>query len=202
MGFKVPVNSGSGIDASSVAASNVSETHIALLRGINVGGKNKLPMADLVELFCQAGCHNVRSYIQSGNILFDASPLVVQAVSMKVSKSINDRFGYTVPVIVVSRDELELAVRDNPFLRKRIKADPSSLHLAVLQKEPSVAELGLLDPQRSPADTFAIRDRHIYLYCPNGLARTKLTNAYFDRTLKTTTTIRNWRTVNKLLELT
>lgn len=173
--------------------------HVALLRGINVGGKNMLPMKDLAAMFTNAGCASVSTYIQSGNVVFEASPALSRRIPTLIERAISDRFGYKVPVMTRTGGELHKIVRGNPFLQAG--ADAGTLHVAFLAGPPAAAKVKALDPDRSPPDAFAVRGREIYLQCPNGYGRTKLTNGYFDSKLATTSTVRNWRTVVKLLEL-
>ena len=111
-----------------------------------------------------------------------------------------NRFGYRVPVVTRTDQELQEIAHGNPFLDAGAEAD--KLHVAFLAEQPDDAGVQALDPNRSPGDEFAVLGREVYLHCPNGLARTKLTNSYFDSTLSTTSTMRNWRTVLRLLELT
>ena len=172
---------------------------VALLRGINVGGKNKLPMAKLVEIFSEAGCSDVRTYIQSGNVVFAASVKTVKRLPSLIAEAIAARFGLRVPVVLRSSEELRDVARSNPFLRSG--HDAESLHVAFLADAPARRSSAALDHARSPGDSFELRGRELYLHLPNGVARTKLTNAYFDGTLETTSTVRNWRTVLKLLEM-
>jgi uncharacterized protein (DUF1697 family) len=180
-------------------------THVALLRGINVGGKNILPMKDLAAMFAAAGCADVRTFIQSGNVIFSAPAVLARKLPDHVTKAIEKRFGYRVPVIVRTSDELARAIRDNPFLQpgadERAEADEKPLHIYFLADLPGAAAIAALDPNRSTPDAFHVRDREIYLHLPNGMARTKLTNAYFDSKLSTISTARNWATVQKLLEM-
>jgi uncharacterized protein (DUF1697 family) len=180
--------------------SNKVGTYVALLRGINVGGKNKVPMPDLVEMFTEAGCSNVRTYIQSGNVVFSVAPKSAKRVPDLVSRRIADRFGYRVPVVLRTVDEFRQVAVSNPFLQS--DCDANSLHVGFLADLPDPRDVAALDPKRSPGDSFTMRGQEIYLCLPNGVARTKLTNAYFDSRLTTTSTFRNWRTVLKLLELT
>ncbi|MXY78615.1 MAG: DUF1697 domain-containing protein [Chloroflexi bacterium] len=184
---------------SSVGAGQSMSVSVALLRGINVGGKNRLPMKELAAMFVEAGCDDVRTYIQSGNVLFRAGSAPAADIPSLISASILDRFGYRVPVVTRTARELEEIVHRNPFPQAGAEAD--KLHVAFLAEQPDDAQMDALDPNRSPGDEFAVSGREIYLHCPNGLARTKLTNSYFDSTLSTTSTMRNWKTVRKLLEL-
>jgi len=176
-----------------------ADTHVALLRGINVGGKNKLPMDELVGLFAGAGCSDVKTYIQSGNVVFRATPKIATRLAERVSERIERSLGLRVPVVLRSAQELERVARTNPFLAAG--ADPEVLHVMFLADQPAKAAVTGLDPKRSPPDEFAVVGREIYLRCPQGMARTKLTNAYFDAKLATISTVRNWRTVTKLIEL-
>ena len=173
--------------------------HVALLRGINVGGKNKLPMKELTAIFEGAGGTEVRTYIQSGNVVFRGAATVADGISRAVASEISRRFGYRIPVVRRTADELEKVVKRNPF--NKIGADPKRLHVSFLENRPSASAVRGLDPDRSPPDEFVVSGREIFLYCPNGVARTKLTNQYFDSKLRTVSTVRNWKTVLKLVEL-
>ena len=180
-------------------AKSTKSPHIALLRGINVGGKNKLPMASLVPLFVEAGCRQVRTYIQSGNVLFLCSDAVAKKLPDQVSAAIKKSFGLGVPVILRSLAELSHAAQNNPYLKDQV--DPKQLQLMCLADKPSAKQIAALDARRSPPDSFVVQGRDIYLNLPNGAARSKLSNAYFDSKLQTVSTARNWNTVLKLMEL-
>ena len=173
--------------------------HAALLRGINVGGNNIVPMKALADIFARAGAENVRTYIQSGNVLFEARPGAADRIARAVGAEIEKRFGFAVPVLVRTADELRLISINNPFFGKGAPDD--RLYVMFLADTPDPALVQALDSNRSPQDKFAVRGRDIYLSLPSGVARTKLTNAYFDSKLKTVSTMRNWRTTLKLLEL-
>ena len=150
-------------------------------------------------MFVEAGCQDVRTYIQSGNVLFRTGPTAAEDIPSRISASILDRFGYRVPVVTRTAQELEEIVQRNPFLQAGAETD--KLHVAFLAEQPDDAQVDALDPNRSPGDEFTVLGREIYLHCPNGLARTKLTNSYFDSKLSTISTMRNWKTVLKILEL-
>lgn len=177
----------------------LKDAHIALLRGINVGGKNKLPMKSLVSIFEAAGCKSVQTYIQSGNVVFMAKAALARRIPELVSDAIAKEFGYKVPVVSRTAADLKKVVRANPFTKT--EPDERLLHVAFLAKKPTATQAAELDPDRSSPDEFELRGREIYLRCPNGVARTKLTNAYFDSKLATTSTMRNWKTTLKLLAL-
>ena len=175
--------------------------YVALLRGVNVGGKNKLPMKDLAGMFGDAGCTGVVTYIQSGNAVFRASDACAARVPAAIAKTIADRLGFRPSVVLRTAAELRAVVRGNPFLRGGASAEIDFLHVMFLADRPSAAAVAALDPKRSPPDEFRVVGREVYLRLPNGAGRTKLTNAYVEAKLATTSTMRNWRTVMKLAEM-
>ncbi len=174
-------------------------SYTALLRSINVGGKNKLPMKDLTALFEAAGAKRVRTYVQSGNVVFEASTAVARGMPKRITAAIEHAFGYQVPVVVRTAKELARIVDSHPFVT--VDADPKKIHVAFLADEPTADQIASLDPNRSPGDVFVVHGREVYLSFPNGVGRSKLTNRYLDRQLGTMSTLRNWRTVLALLEL-
>jgi uncharacterized protein (DUF1697 family) len=174
-------------------------THVAFLRGINVGGKHILPMKHLAEFFVEGDCGNVRTYIQSGNVVFSASPAAIAGLAEGISQKIEQRFGFPSPVILRSRDEMSCIVRSNPFLKAGMPE--KALYVYFLADSPAANATKSLDPNRSAPDSYRVCGREIYLHLPNGMARTKLTNTYFDSKLATVCTARNWTTVIQLLEM-
>ena len=179
--------------------------YVALMRGINVGGKNKLPMKELAALFSDAGCENVRTYIQSGNVLFDLpepdrdARKVTSTLAASVSESIARDFGFRIPIVMRSEAEMRAALADNPFFDR---GDPAErLFVMFLADSPGADRIEALDPLRSAPDEFEVRGQEIFLSIASSAATTRLTNAYFDSKLATISTSRNWRTATKLLEL-
>jgi len=173
--------------------------HVALLRGINVGGKNLLAMKALVAMFEDAGCTDVSTYIQSGNVVFRAPPRRVPTLAAAITRRIAAATGVQIPVLLRSHAELATGVRANPFLGR--DPPPTALHVVFLAGRPTATAVAALDPTRSPPDEYAVVGREIYLRCPDGVGRSKLTTAYFDRALATISSGRNWRTVTTLLDL-
>jgi uncharacterized protein (DUF1697 family) len=169
--------------------------HVALLRGINVGGNNILPMKDLTKMFTDAGCKEVRTYIQSGNVIFEG-PAGAAGVADAIKAKIEKRFGYRVPVILRTAGQLLKTIRDNPFLAAG--AHEKTLYVYFLAGSASASAIATLDPGRSAPDAFHVSGPEIYLHLPNGMGRSKLTNGYFDSKLSTISTARNWATVLKL----
>jgi len=172
--------------------------HVALLRGINVGGKNRVAMKDLTTAFVEAGCDEVRTYIQSGNVVFSASRSVADRVQETVSGTIRARFGLEVPVVTRSAAQFEAVVERVPWTED---TEQGIVHVMFMRDAPSPKAVAALEPDRSPGDSFWVEGRELYLRLPGGVARTKLTNAYFDAALGTICTARNWRTVLKLQEM-
>lgn len=168
--------------------------YVALLRGVNVGGKNKLPMKELAAIFEKTGCNNVQTYIQSGNVIFECADKI-EIFQPKVGRAIERKFGFNPPFLIRKLPELEKIVRENPFLK--LGAAESELHVVFLESEPTPEEVAKLEKNRVPPDDFAVHGKEIYLRLPNGAGRSKLAAVKS----KTLATARNWRTVNTLIEM-
>ncbi|MEJ2668260.1 MAG: DUF1697 domain-containing protein [Deinococcales bacterium] len=169
------------------------------LRGVNLGGR-RLSMRDLAAFVAELGARDVRTYLQSGNVAFRASAAEARVVAAELEARGEARFGFPLRAVLRGGDELQRVLAENPFLAAG--ADDGTLHVAFLADVPAAEALARLDPQRSPPDAFAVRGREIYLQLPGGVARSKLSNAYFDGVLGTVSTARNWRTVRAMAELT
>lgn len=167
------------------------ETYIGLLRGVNVGGKNRMSMVDLGELLGKLGAERPRTYIQSGNFVVrlagDPAPFV-----QALEAGIVDRFGFASPVVLRAAAEWPAVLPASPF------PDDGTLYVGFLRDAPDPARVAALNPDRSPGDAFAIRGRELYLRLASGAGRTKLTADWFDRQLATVSTWRNTRTVRAL----
>jgi uncharacterized protein (DUF1697 family) len=173
--------------------------YVALLRGINVGGKAKVAMADLRSLCEGLGHEGVTTYIQSGNVVFTASERSAAKVADALAKAIESELGLDVTVVVRTPKQLESIVAKNPFADR--VDEVKTMAVGFLADKPAAAAVKKLDPDRSPPDEFEVAGDNIYLLYPNGLGRSKLSNDYLERQLGTRATVRNWNTVNKLLEL-
>jgi uncharacterized protein (DUF1697 family) len=173
-------------------------TWLALLRGVNLGKYNKVPMAELRTKLATAGFGNVRTYIQSGNILVDTPETQRDVVSKQIHDLIFDAFGVKSPAVMVTRDELAAAIERNPYLEPEV--DAKALRVMFLADAPTAAQIATLDPERSPGHRFTVDGRIIWLYIPQ-FSESKLTNDYFDRKLKTVSTLRNVSTCEALLNL-
>lgn len=171
---------------------------IALLRGINVGGRNRLPMAELRALFEAAGCDEVRTYIQSGNVVLAAAERDRAALAERLADAIAEAKGFRPAVMLLTAAELAAARDGNPF--PDAAAEPRSLHLWFLAADPAGVDLSPLDEVRAPNERFELRGRVFYLHAPDGIGRSKLAERV-ERKLGVEATARNWRTVEALLAL-
>jgi len=171
---------------------------LALIRGINVGGRSMLSMADLRSALSEAGFVDARTHLQSGNLLLTprSEP---NRLAKTLEQTIEEGFGLRVRVITRTRKELEAIIARNPFLKPGMK--PSTLHAVFLESAPTAGKVAALDPDRSPPDRFAVSGKEIYVHYPEGSGRSKLALDYFEHKLGLAGTARNWNTVTKLWEL-
>jgi uncharacterized protein (DUF1697 family) len=174
-------------------------TYIALLRGVNLGSVNKVPMKELKTVFEDMGHEGVRTYLQSGNVILEARSSSSKKLAAEIEDAVFKAFGVKSSVILRTAKDLQRTVEGNPFPVKGAK--PTSLQVMFLADRPSPSAVKSLDPDRSPPDQFHVKDREVYLWLPNGGARSKLTNDYFEKRLGTRATARNWNTITKLLDL-
>lgn len=173
-------------------------TAIAFIRGINVGGRTKLPMKDLVNTLERVGIHGAVTYIQSGNIAFRCSKVQASELSRRMSSAIQGDYGFQPAVIVLSIQEVEHAIAANPF--PEAQKDPKSLHLFFLAERPDAPDLDALKSLATASERFALDRRILYLHAPDGIGPSKLA-ASVEKHLGVATTARNWRTVTKTLQM-
>ena len=174
------------------------QTWIALFLGINVGGNNKLPMKDLKLAMEAAKLNKVRTYIQSGNVIFETTAKSPKRLSTKLGKIVFDNFGFEPAVMVLSGAHLSQAVDSNPFPES--KSDPKTLHLFFLDSEPGDYAPEKFQEVALPSEQFKLLGDVFYLYTPDGMARSKL-GAKAEKLLGVSATARNLRTATKILEL-
>jgi uncharacterized protein (DUF1697 family) len=174
------------------------KTWIALLRGVNVLGSRKLPMKDLAEVLQRAGFGSVRTYIQSGNVVFQSATRGASELSTQIALLIQKRFGFQPQVMVLSARELAAAISGNPF--PEAATDHKSLHLFFLSERPSNPDLGSLARLKSGSEAYVLKGHVFYLHTPQGFAISKV-RAKIERCLGVHATGRNWRTANQLLEM-
>ena len=174
------------------------KTYVALFRGINVGGNNPLPMKTLVAALDSIGARKVRTYIQSGNAVFESAEKSLARLSKQLSTEINNRCGFEPHVLIVTPESLSKAIAENPF--PDAVADPSSLHLGFLSSSPKSPNLERLATLRKDSERFLLVERVFYLHAPEGVGRSKLA-ANSEKLLGVPMTDRNWKTVCKVMEM-
>lgn len=173
--------------------------YIAILRGINVGGHRKILMSDLKNLFENLGYQNIRTYIQSGNVIFESLYILDKLkIANQIENAITDRYGYDVPVIVMSDEELVSAIESNPFTKSYEK---ERLHLTFLKEIPEPELVVGINKFDFTPDKFKINNNWVFLYCAGKSSDSKMTNKFFENKLKVSSTTRNWNTVLKLAQL-
>ncbi len=168
-------------------------TYAAMLRAVNVGG-SLLPMAELRAAFVDMGHDDARTYIQSGNVVF-ASSIPATRLQTEIESGLEARFGRALPVVLRTGAQLTRVLRTNPLSGER---DPKKTHVTFLRQKPEAARVRGLDTEAFLPDEFRVAGLEVYVYCPDGYGRTKITNAYFERALKVPATTRNLTTVTKL----
>jgi uncharacterized protein (DUF1697 family) len=177
------------------------ETYISILRGINVSGQKKIQMTDLKKLYEDLKFKKVTTYIQSGNVIFKANKQSDEVIAKKIEDAIYTKYNFHVPVIIRSVKEMKNTLAVNPLL-KESNIDIEKLHVTFLEEMPDTTKMEAIKNIDHSPDKFILIDKEIFLYCPNdGYGNTKLTNNFFENKLKVSATTRNWKTVNKLLEM-
>ena len=179
--------------------SSVPVTYIALLRGINVGGKHKLPMSDLKALLEQCGCVDVRTYIQSGNVILSSPTRDRTALEKQITAAIAKRHGFAPRVLLLTCAEFEKAAAANPF--PQAAENPTTLHLVFLDAPPKNPDFKSLEALRSGNEAFALKGKVFYLHTPDGLGQSKLAERAGRFLGVESGTARNWRTVTTLLRM-
>ena len=165
---------------------------LSLLRGINVAGQKKVPMVELKKLYEDLGLKSVRTYIQSGNVIFEGD-----AKEEKIEKAIFKHFGFEVKVINRSKEDLERVVKNNPFKG----CDEGRIYVTFLAESVEDSVIEKIQPFVAGAEKVVVAGREVYLYCPDGYGRTKLSNNLIEKKCGVAGTTRNWRTVGMLLEI-
>lgn len=172
--------------------------HIALLRAINLGATRKVPMAELRTLLEELGFEHVRTHLQSGNAIFDG-PGEPAEVERLLAERLEERFGFAVPVMVRTRDELAAIVEADPL--GDVATDPKRLQVMFLAAPLDPDRVAGLDPDGFAPEAFRLGEREIFVWSPEGIRSSPLLQALSDKRLGVDATARNWRTVTALLEL-
>jgi uncharacterized protein (DUF1697 family) len=174
-------------------------TYVALLRGVNLGARNKVSMADLRRLFESLGAEDVQTYVQSGNVVFNSPVRGVAKLTGAIEQRISRELGLEINVMLRTREQLAKIVAGNPFAAGQTEG--TKLHVTFLTDAPERARVRTLQSVTFEPDEFHVHGREVYLHTPNGYGKSKLSNAYFEKQLDVAATTRNWNTVTKLAEL-
>jgi uncharacterized protein (DUF1697 family) len=173
------------------------KTYIALLRGINVGGHKKIPMAELIELLSNAGFENVQSYIQSGNVILESSEEQINTIEEQIKTSILNYFGFEVSVLVKTRKDLKRIFDTCPFSKEKKKKS----YFTILHNRPNDELVKIASKKVYEGEEYLIINDCIYYFCEKGYGQAKFNMNLFERKLKTASTSRNYNTIVKLLSL-
>lgn len=176
------------------------QTHLALLRGINVSGNRMIKMDPLKIALEKIGFQNVQTYIQSGNVFVDTVEENPAKVGFIIKLEIQKTFGHDVPVVVIAQKDLELCLKNNPYL-KIINIDTKKLYVAFISTELKPENISALKISNFKPDEAVIDNNRIYIKYEIGAGKTKLDQNYIEKKLNVVATIRNWNTVNKMLEM-
>lgn len=175
------------------------ETFVALLRGINVSGQKIIKMDDLKKLLTHIGFINVRTYIQSGNIVFESSEQQADLIEHTIAAAITGQYGFDVPVLVLRASDLVNIAGSNPLANE--DKDEKYLHVTFFREKPADFRKDKFSEKLSEGEIIEFSDEAVYLYCPKGYGITKLSNNFIENTLKVQATTRNWKTVQELINL-
>ena len=174
------------------------ETWIGLFRGINVGGHNILPMAELRSELESLKLRNVRTYIQSGNVVFDSTAKSASSLARKIGLRIEKQHGFRPHLLLLDREELITAIESNPF--PKAVSSPKTLHFLFLAEPANDPDLKAIDNARIPTEKYKLTERVFYLHAPDGIGRSRLA-ANAEKYLGVVATGRNYRTIDKLVSM-
>ncbi len=170
-------------------------TYISILRGINVGGQKKIKMTDLKKLYENLGFDNVQTYIQSGNVVFESNETNIKKLEQLIFEGIKKQYGFEVPNIILKPEEIENALKTNPF------KDIDKMYFTFLAETPTKENIEKLYTYSFDDEYYELIDKVVYFHCPNGAGRAKMSNNFFENKLKVMATSRNLNTTKKLLEM-
>lgn len=176
------------------------ETYISILRGINVSGQKSIKMADLKMLFEKLGFTGVKTYVQSGNVIFQYRNENPKEIEQKIQNEIKSAYGFDVPVIVFQAEKFQQIVLANPFKDDTTK-ETSHLYVTFLASPPEIYDSEAILNKKSGREEIEFSNEAVYLYCPNGYSKSKLSNNLLENKLKVTATTRNWKSCNEILKI-
>jgi len=175
--------------------------YISILRGINVSGQKKIKMADLKELYLKLGFSSVITYIQSGNVIFESAESDQCSLSKSIELAIEKQYGFDVPVQIRDAEDLTEILDAIPFEEASVEENGSKILVTFLASVPSVEKVETLMGFVNSPEKLLIKGCEVYLFCPNGYGKSKLTTTFVEKKLGISATTRNWKSVKKLHEL-
>lgn len=175
--------------------------YISILRGINVSGQKKIVMSDLKALFTLLGFKNIVTYIQSGNVIFECKSIDKDTVKTEIEAAIERQYSFHVTVQIFTVEQFNQILNDCPFKDVSIDNDGSKVFFSFLSAKPNPAIFEDVAKVATNTEKIISSNQVIYLHCPNGYGRSKLSNVFLERKLNVSATTRNWKTVSKLCEL-
>jgi uncharacterized protein (DUF1697 family) len=179
----------------------IMPTYISLLRGINVLGHKRVEMTRLREMFEGMGFEQVRTYIQSGNVVYKAGRSTTLALSRKIEKRMMAEFGFSALVLTRTAEELGRAIAGNPFVKEG-KSAPSNVFIGFMAETPDGDAIKRLRARAAKAERMHCCDKEIYVYYVDGMGKARLlTHTVVERVLAVSVTMRNWNTVSQLHEM-
>ncbi|MCE5170827.1 DUF1697 domain-containing protein [Paenibacillus profundus] len=173
--------------------------YVALLRGINVSGQKIIKMDALKSIFEALAFQNVKTYIQSGNVIFEASVTEPELLAESIEKQLRVELGYEITVVVKTLSELEEVIQHNPFTEN--EASEGKLYVSFLSKEPVAEDLAALLSVQNGVDEIRALEREVYILCRQGYGKSQFSNNFIEKKLRVPATTRNWQTVNKLANM-
>jgi len=173
------------------------QTYISLLRGINVSGQKKIRMADLKSLYESLSLEGIQTYVQSGNVVFNSTEQDTTKLRKAIEAGIEKAYGFSVPVLVHTTDDFRRIIESHPFAGE----EPVRVLVTFLYEHPEGSKWNDLNHYKDKVDEFALGEQEIFLFCPGGYGKSKLSNSFFENKLRVIATTRNWKTVNALYEM-
>lgn len=175
-------------------------TYVALLRGINVSGQKIIKMENLKAIFESLQFQNVKTYIQSGNVIFKTTEEKVDVLKERTESKLKEALGYEVTVMIRTLSELEAVIKQNPFAKSEDLED-GKLYVTFLSKVPTAETVDVLASYKNNVDDVCVLNREVYLLCRKGYGRTLFSNHFLETKLGVLATTRNWTTVNKIASM-
>ncbi len=175
--------------------------YISILRGINVSGQKKIKMLDLKVLYETLGFQNVVTYIQSGNVVFDSNDKKISDITIKIENAISRKYKFAVPVQIRTKSDFQKIIKDIPFSSVDLVEEDTKVLVTFLSEKPDKEKITAIEKFVISPERLVVKGKHVYLYCPNGYGKSKLSNTFLENKLGVVATTRNWKSVSKLHEM-